>query len=391
MGSTTVTGASPAPPGITPNFEHPTDVLRTVNYVTQALSLVVVTGFMCLKYYAKTTVLRGTWNSDDFATYAAYVLFVGYCIVSIFVSEHGGGLNQWEVTTDDIVPFFKVYLTPQLANTLRHDSPLPQDPTNTTSQAGYAATIFYAPMAFTVKMALLLIIAKVFGPVHKKTIVGIWVFMALLAGYYISALVVKIRICWPIRAYWEGDTSKCLNQSAIITADAIVSAVSDLVILLMPTPLTWSLQLPLRKKLRVTGILCAGGVATAFSVYRLILIVLDARSTNQTIVFVKVILSGNAEVGIGLICTCLPAVTAIYTRRLGGSGYMSGGYGNRSGSKHWKQDNTQSSTTNQIYVNRSFHMSTGPREEAAPRRHGDPDQLSQDQIELVTHAAWSKE
>ncbi|KUI57653.1 hypothetical protein VP1G_04960 [Cytospora mali] len=363
MGSTTVTGASPAPSGTTPNFEHPTDVLRTVNYVTQALSLVFVTAFMCLKYYAKTTVLRGTWNLDDFATYAAYVLFVGYCIVGIFVSEYGGGLNQWEVTTDEIVSFFK---------------------------AGYAATIFYAPMAFTVKMSLLLIIAKVFGPVHKKTIIGIWVFMALLAGYYFSALVVKIRICWPIRAYWEGDTSKCLNQSAIITADAIVSAVSDLVILLMPTPLTWSLQLPLRKKLRVTGILCAGGVATAFSVYRLILIVVDAHSTNQTIVFVKVILSGNAEVGIGLICACLPAVTAIYTRRLGGSGYTSGAYGNRSGSKHWKQDNTQSSTTNQIYVNRSFHMSTCPREEAA-RRHGDPDQLSQDQIELVTHAAWSKE
>ena len=147
-------------------------------------------------------------------------------------------------------------------------------------------------MAFTVKLALLLIIAKVFGSVHKKTILGIRIFIGLLAGYYIAALVVKIRICWPIHAYWEGDTSKCLNQGAIITADAIVSAVSDLVILLMPTPLTWSLQLPLRKKLRVTGILCAGGIATAFSIYRLGMIVDEGNSTNQTIVFVKVILSG---------------------------------------------------------------------------------------------------
>lgn len=147
-------------------------------------------------------------------------------------------------------------------------------------------------MAFTVKLSLLLIIAKVFGPVHKKTILGIWIFMGLLAGYYIAALIVKIRICWPISAYWEGDTSKCLNQRAIITADAIVSAVSDLVILLMPTPLTWSLQLPVRKKLRVAGILCAGGVATAFSVYRLGMIIAEGDSANQTIVFVKVILSG---------------------------------------------------------------------------------------------------
>lgn len=86
--------------------------------------------------------------------------------------------------------------------------------------------------------------------------------------------------------------SKCLDQRAIIIADAIVSAVSDLVILLLPTPLTWSLQLPLRKKLRVAGILCAGGIATAFSIYRLGMIIAEGASINQTVVFVKVILSG---------------------------------------------------------------------------------------------------
>lgn len=59
------TGAIPAPPGITPDFEHPKDVLRTINYVTQALSLIFVTAFMALKYYAKVTVLRGAWVLDD--------------------------------------------------------------------------------------------------------------------------------------------------------------------------------------------------------------------------------------------------------------------------------------------------------------------------------------
>lgn len=49
-------------------------------------------------------------------------------------------------------------------------------------------------MALSVKMALLLIIARVFGSVHKKTIMGIYIFMGLLGGYYFSALVVKIRV-----------------------------------------------------------------------------------------------------------------------------------------------------------------------------------------------------
>lgn len=63
--SSTVTGAIPAPKGITPNFQHPTDVLHTINYITQALSLVIVTGFIAAKHYSKATVLRGTWHLED--------------------------------------------------------------------------------------------------------------------------------------------------------------------------------------------------------------------------------------------------------------------------------------------------------------------------------------
>lgn len=63
--SSTLVGAAPAPSGVTPNFEEPTDVLRTVNYVTQALSILFVTIFIGLKHYAKSSVLRGTWNLED--------------------------------------------------------------------------------------------------------------------------------------------------------------------------------------------------------------------------------------------------------------------------------------------------------------------------------------
>ena len=83
-----------------------------------------------------------------------------------------------------------------------------------------------------------------------------------------------------------------MDQSAIITADAIISVVSDLAILLLPTPLTWSLQLSRKRRLRITGMLAAGGIATAFSVYRLILLLVDGRSVDQSLMFTKVVLSG---------------------------------------------------------------------------------------------------
>jgi hypothetical protein len=150
-------------------------------------------------------------------------------------------------------------------------------------QTAYAATIFYAPMTLAIKLSLLTLIARIFSP-YKKRMQGIYALGGLLVIYYIISLVLKVRICWPISAYWQGDQSKCLNQSAVITADSIISTVTDAIIL--------SLQLPTRKKLRVGGMLAVGGLATAFSAWRLNLILTKGKSTDMTILFVQVVMSG---------------------------------------------------------------------------------------------------
>lgn len=149
-------------------------------------------------------------------------------------------------------------------------------------------------MAFVVKLALLLIIARVFSP-YKKSIIFIYTFTGLLLAYYIAGLVVKIRPCMPISDYWESDHSNCLDQRAVIMCDSIVSVVSDVLILFLPLPLTWSLQMEAKKKLRVIGILAAGGLATGFSIYRLAMIVETGNSPNQTMVFSRVVLSGYVD------------------------------------------------------------------------------------------------
>ncbi|OAA41677.1 integral membrane protein [Metarhizium rileyi] len=318
-------GAAPPPPGATVNIDSPQDVLRTINYVTQALTLILTTVFVGTRLFAKSRVLGGGITTDDYATYAAYILMLGYCITAFCASSHGGGLNQWEVHVQDIQPFF---------------------------QSCYAATLFYAPMTLAVKLALLVIIIRVFGVVHRKTLVGVYILIGLLTCYYVSGFFIKLFVCWPISAYWRGEHDKCLNQSAIITSDAIISVISDLTILFLPTPLTWSLQLPRKKRLRVSGLLCAGGIATGFSVYRLIMIVNERQSSNQTIVFIKVILSGNAEVGIGLICACLPAVTALHTRKTRGSSYYKQNSYERTSPRNPQSHNGE------IMLTRSFHVDT---------------------------------
>ncbi|KAJ4118655.1 hypothetical protein NW765_017542 [Fusarium oxysporum] len=157
-------GAAPPPLGVEPNLKHPQDVLKTYNYVTQALTIAFVSAFVATRFYAKTRVMGGGTTRDDMATYTSYVLMLGYCITACVAGTYGGGLNQWEVRKEHAPIFFR---------------------------SGYAATLFYAPMALTVKLALLFIIIRVFGSVHKKTMIGIYIFIGMLVAYYVSGFLSK--------------------------------------------------------------------------------------------------------------------------------------------------------------------------------------------------------
>jgi hypothetical protein len=164
----------------------------------------------------------------------------------------------------------------------------------TNAQAGYAATLFYAPMTLSIKLSLLTLIARIFAP-YKRKVQGIYALGAILIIYYMTSWILKIRICAPISAYWRLETDKCLDQSAIILGDSIVSTITDAIILVLPLPLTWSLQIPNEKKLRVGGMLAVGGLATAFSAWRLHLLRTDGASQDATILFVQIVLSGFVQ------------------------------------------------------------------------------------------------
>ncbi|GLI75379.1 hypothetical protein PoHVEF18_003633 [Penicillium ochrochloron] len=178
----------------------------------------------------------------------------------------------------------------------------------------YIATILYCPMALFVKIALLAILTRIFAPYRGK-VWFIYILLGCLCTYYTIALIIKIRMCYPIPLYWLGELpngeGSCLDQAAALIADSVISVVSDLIILVLPLPLTWSLQMSRSRKLRVIGLLSAGGLATGFSVYRLILVLKDGSSPDASILFMCVIMSGNAEGGVGLICACLPVLNVL--------------------------------------------------------------------------------
>lgn len=58
-------GVIPPPPGVEADVDNPKDVLQTINYVTQGLTLFFSSIFVALRFYTKVKVYRGSWTIDD--------------------------------------------------------------------------------------------------------------------------------------------------------------------------------------------------------------------------------------------------------------------------------------------------------------------------------------
>lgn len=156
--------------------------------------------------------------------------------------------------------------------------------------------------------------------------------MAIIFLFCIGIVIVNLRICTPIASFWNPSIPHtCLNRKACFIIDSAMSAISDLLILIPPIPLTWNLRMNLGRKLRIMGLLGAGGLATGTSFLRLALLLQPESFRDSTVSFVKFNLLGwvpwanggvyklltwtrISEVGIGLLCASLPSLHLLLNR-----------------------------------------------------------------------------
>ncbi|KAL5363299.1 hypothetical protein BJX96DRAFT_155506, partial [Aspergillus floccosus] len=262
---------------------HKRDSLQGVSLATQIVCIGIITCFVALRYIAKYK-LKLRFGIEDVLCFIAWVFYMGHCACSLtFTYLNGTVATSGTMEPDRMESKFKVF---------------------------YICAFFYVSMILFVKLTLLSLIIRIFQP-HPEKVAIVYAFTALIICYYIAIIFAKIFICSPIHAYWQdwrnvSSTKRCLNRPAIIIADSSISVATDLAILVFPLALSWSLHMPFSKKAGVVTILGAGCIAIGFSLYRLVLVSVGSDPPGQIAVILRILLTDNAEGGIGLICACLP-------------------------------------------------------------------------------------
>ena len=83
-----------------------------------------------------------------------------------------------------------------------------------------------------------------------------------MIAWWISLMFTVVFSCKPIQFFWDKSIpgGTCLNENVVAYGTTGVNIVTDLIVLCLPIPWLWNLQMPLSRKLNVIGIFILGGL-----------------------------------------------------------------------------------------------------------------------------------
>ncbi|KAF2627422.1 integral membrane protein, partial [Macroventuria anomochaeta] len=227
--------------------------LKTASIVT----IVLTTIFLFLRLYSRWLKTRRLWSDDAYAIIAAVLLII-VSIIILEMSLKGFGLHYWNVPTPSAVELQKLF---------------------------YVCQMLYVAVQIFSKVAILALYSRLFPDFiewFRWSVRGMIAFM-LIHGLVFFLLVVFQ--CWPIRSIWDKTITdaKCLPISAVIGfTGAGLSIMEDIIILLLPLPVVWKLQMSTRKKISVIFLICVGSFASITSIVRLKFVVKYSNSFDST-------------------------------------------------------------------------------------------------------------
>ena len=117
--------------------------------------------------------------------------------------------------------------------------------------------ILYNVMIGCVKFSVLLFYHRLFPSKRFQRVS--YTVAALLAAWFIACTIVSVTECVPIHAFWDVKTEgSCIHLKHYILANAIPNIVTDLILMALPLPTVWSLQLVTARKILLSGVFLLG-------------------------------------------------------------------------------------------------------------------------------------
>ncbi|KAI1653020.1 hypothetical protein F4813DRAFT_376315 [Daldinia decipiens] len=275
-----------APEGVTPNFDNPSNN-NNLAYGVIAACVAVSSLCMIIRFYARIFLFKKL-KPEDYMILLAFVFFVLWTVFGLRLTEHPGYfVHQYEIRVKDTIDYsFDVH---------------------------YAAIAYAITIPF-VKIAILIEWTRVLVPVGTRN-AFMWSCYALIGLNVMLLIAIPIAlslICFPYEKIWDLTLpGTCSNQFLIGLASASINLFIDVIMLILPQRVIWTLQLSLKKKLGVSFFFSLGILACISAIFRVSTQVAIVSEADAIFQFAPVMFWAFAELTCGFIIACMPSTPKI--------------------------------------------------------------------------------
>ncbi|KAH7176032.1 hypothetical protein EDB81DRAFT_771772 [Dactylonectria macrodidyma] len=274
----TIVGASPPPPGVTPDFENPPNKAYAIiipNIVLAIISTVSV--FMRLYTAWFITHQRGM---TDYLLAISWIFALIFSITLFFTTQYGFGRHLWDIP-------FSVFNV----NCLK---------------IGAINGVFYGMSIMLTKLSILAFYLRFILPGKLRAVISS--VMVLTIVYSIISSFEWVYACQPLEKYWDLTITDgvCIDWVKLSVFNAVMNSVTDAVILLLPFFILHGLVLPMPQKIGVMIVMMTGGFILIISLIKAKTTVDLLQSTDITWEIIPTAILGSFEVHIAIVCACMP-------------------------------------------------------------------------------------
>ncbi|KAL3466059.1 hypothetical protein BJX64DRAFT_296442 [Aspergillus heterothallicus] len=264
-----------------------TPMVDAVRGVT--LTLAILCTLVCsLRLYMRRFVVK-SFGLDDYLVIVALVFVNGFSALAYTITYYGLGVHQQDVIErGDLVDWLKIY---------------------------YAALCSYLIVAAAVKLSLVTFIMRIFPQRYVQRVgYGIILFVA---AFTISGELILAFQCKPVRAFWDKTiiTAKCFSTDilfAITMYQGVLMFVCDVVIIVLPMPAIWKLQMALKKRLLVLFMFSFGFIACVAALVRFSTLVYTKDTTDMTYSAALSLIWMEVEFNFGLLAGSLSSIRQLF-------------------------------------------------------------------------------
>ncbi|CAK3920277.1 hypothetical protein AC579_6149 [Lecanosticta acicola] len=273
------TPAASAPPGFTSNLIDPVRKEVLPGITLAIVGMVISTAFLAMRVYTKAFLAR-IFGLDDILLIISWAASLSVQITIVYyMADRTMGTHVWDISVQ------------QLKNLVLVTS---------------VDSVTYLIVLATAKIAILLFYLKLAR--ERWFILATYAAMGVVVSYGIALACSLIFACTPLVRVWDVTVTEghCINRGKIYLATAGLNATTDIVILILPMPMIYKLQVKRIQKLGLLFIFSIGSTTMVTSMIRLCLMPPLVKATDMSWAILKPAIWICIESNLIVICGSLP-------------------------------------------------------------------------------------